>query len=114
MSGSGSSGMRAWLVQRVSAAVLAICFAALLIAWLTHRPVSYDMWHGMLSHPFVNIAAMLFFIALVLHAWVGMRDVALDYIHSTGWRLAALVVVVLTLLVTLVWALRVLLLLPPL
>lgn len=114
MSGSGSSGLRAWLVQRVSAAYLALYFAALLIGWLTQRPVSFEMWRGALAHPVINIATMLFFIALVMHVWVGMRDVALDYIQSMAWRLAALVVVAITLLVTLVWALRVLLLLPAL
>lgn len=113
MSGAGASGLRAWLVQRVSAVYLALCFAALLIAWLMQQPVSYEMWHALLAHPVGNIAAILFFIALVLHAWVGMRDVVLDYIHSTAWRLFALVLVVFTLLITLVWALRVLLLLPP-
>ena len=31
---------------------------------------------------------MLFFAALLYHAWVGMRDILMDYVKPTGIRLA--------------------------
>jgi succinate dehydrogenase / fumarate reductase, membrane anchor subunit len=112
MSGQASGGLRAWVVQRISAVYLALCFTTVLILWLTQRPVTYDAWRAWIAHPVVNIAAVLFFIALALHAWVGVRDVVIDYVHATAARFALLVGITASLLVMLVWAFRILLLVP--
>ena len=112
MSGQDASGLRAWMLQRVSAVVLALGFAAALFAWVMQRPVSYEAWRSWIAHPAVNIACVLFFIALVIHAWVGVRDVVIDYVRSTGARFVVLVSVAVSLLAMLVWAIRILLLVP--
>ncbi len=45
----------------------------------------------------MRIATFLFLVSLFLHAWVGVRDILMDYIKPVGLRLAleALVIVVL-------------------
>lgn len=113
MSGQASGGLRAWLVQRVSAIYLALCFVGMLIAWLMLRPVSYDGWRMWIAHPVVNVACLLFFIALALHAWVGVRDVVIDYVCSTAVRFALLASIAVSLLAMLVWTFRILLLVQP-
>ena len=110
MSGQDASGLRAWMLQRVSAIYLALCFISVLTLLLAQRPVTYDAWRAWIAHPAVNIACLLFFIALVIHAWVGMRDVVIDYVRSTGARFVLLVGVAASLLAMLVWAFRILLL----
>jgi succinate dehydrogenase / fumarate reductase membrane anchor subunit len=45
----------------------------------------------------------MFVAALLYHAWVGMRDILMDYIHATGVRLTAQVAVGLALFFYLVW-----------
>jgi len=112
MSGQDASGLRAWMLQRVSAIYLALCFISVLTLLLTQRPVTYDAWRAWIAHPVVNIACMLFFIALVIHAWVGVRDVVIDYVRSTAVRFMLLVSVAASLLAMLVWAFRILLLVP--
>lgn len=112
MSGQDAGGLRAWIVQRVSAIYLAWFFVSALLVWLTQRPLSYDMWRAWIAHPVVNVACVLFFIALVLHAWVGVRDVVIDYVHATATRFVLLLSVAASLLAMLVWALRILLLVP--
>ena len=109
MSGQDASGLRAWMLQRVSAIYLALSFISVLILLLAQRPVTYDMWRAWIAHPVVNIACMLFFIALVVHAWVGVRDVVIDYVHATGARFVVLTSVATSLLAMLVWAFRILL-----
>jgi succinate dehydrogenase / fumarate reductase membrane anchor subunit len=47
---------------------------------------------------------MLFFVALLYHAWIGMRDILMDYIRATGLRLTLQVAVGLALLVYLIWS----------
>ena len=97
------------MLQRVSAIYLALSFISVLILLLAQRPVTYDMWRAWIAHPVVNIACMLFFIALVIHAWVGVRDVVIDYVHATGARFVVLTSVATSLLAMLVWAFRILL-----
>ena len=36
----------------------------------------------------MRIATLLFVLALALHAWVGMRDIFMDYVQPLGLRLA--------------------------
>lgn len=113
MSGQTSSGLRAWVVQRVSAVYLALFLISVLLAWITQRPVTFDAWRAWIAHPAVNIAWVLFFIALALHAWVGVRDVVIDYVHSAAVRFALLASIAASLLALLVWALRILLQVTP-
>jgi len=49
----------------------------------------------------------LFFAALLLHAWVGVRDVIIDYVRPFYLRFSLLMVVGGALLATLLWALRI-------
>jgi succinate dehydrogenase / fumarate reductase membrane anchor subunit len=96
------------VVQRVSAVYLAVCLIALTVAILVHGPLSYETWRGWFAHTAINIAAALFFVALVLHAWIGTRDVILDYIHHAVARFALLAIIGLTLAAVLLWSLRIL------
>ena len=52
----------------------------------------------------VTLATMLFLASLLYHAWVGMRDILMDYLHATSLRLFAQVVVGFLLAFYLVWA----------
>ena len=47
---------------------------------------------------------MLFFAALLYHAWIGMRDIFMDYVKPMGLRLTLQFAVVVALLLYLVWA----------
>jgi len=47
---------------------------------------------------------MLFVMALLYHAWIGMRDIFMDYVKPTGIRLALQFAVVVALLFYLIWA----------
>lgn len=112
MSGQDAGGLRAWVVQRISAVYLALYFVGGLLAWIVQRPVTFDAWRAWIAHPAVNIACVLFFIALTLHAWVGVRDVVMDYVRSAAARFVLLAVIAASLLAMLVWSLRILLLAP--
>lgn len=106
---SGLSGLRAWLVQRLSAVYIAACVVAAAAALLSGAADNYERWHALWSCMAVNVAAQIFVIALVLHAWVGVRDVAIDYLHPTGLRLTFLSLYAAFLLGCTLWAAQVLL-----
>lgn len=105
-----ASGLGAWLVQRVSAVYLGGYLIALVIWLLLSPPESFRAWRGFVAEPWFAAALLLFFLALLLHAWVGARDILMDYVAPLWLRLALLVAVGLSLTLCGLWAARVVLL----
>jgi succinate dehydrogenase / fumarate reductase membrane anchor subunit len=85
-----ASGFRAWLIQRISAIYLAVYFIYLFIHFSMSPPTEYAQWRAWLADPFISISMMLFFLALLMHAWIGVRDVVIDYVHRLPLRLTVL------------------------
>ncbi len=101
-------GLRSWLIQRVSALVMAI-YTVLIAIVLFARPVEdYAGWQQLFVSPWMQYATFLVIASLNLHAWVGMRDILMDYVPATGARLALEVVVILVLVVYAAWSGRIL------
>lgn len=84
------TGLRAWLVQRVSAVYMLLFIVYFLIRLVTDPPRSYSEWHGWMMHSSVSIATGVFFAALLAHVWIGVRDVIMDYIHPVALRVSVL------------------------
>jgi len=101
-------GLRAWLLQRLSAVYMAVFMLYLLLTFAVAAPNTYGEWHDWMGNPWMGLASALFFAALLMHAWVGMRDVVMDYVHPTALRLSALSLVALGLAACGLWILRVL------
>ncbi|MFZ6672319.1 succinate dehydrogenase, hydrophobic membrane anchor protein [Undibacterium sp. Xuan67W] len=81
-------GLRDWLAQRVTAIVMAAYTVILLVLFLTGNDFSYEGWAGIFAHQWFKLATFTVFIALFYHAWVGMRNVWMDYVtHSVALRL---------------------------
>lgn len=98
------SGLADWLMQRLTAVVMAIYtvgFAACL-AW--HPPASYTDWQAIFAGPVARLATMLFLAALLYHAWVGMRDIVMDYVKSAALRLVMQFAIGLALVFYLLWS----------
>lgn len=85
------TGFRAWLLQRISAVYLGIFLPAAVLYLLISPPADYQGWRDTLSQPWVNISLLLFSFSVLLHAWVGIRDIFIDYVKPFGLRLALLV-----------------------
>ncbi len=73
------SGLAAWLVQRLSAVYMGLFILAMGAFLLTTPNLDYARWHALFSQPLLGITTTMFFLALLLHGWVGMRNVILDY-----------------------------------
>ena len=97
-------GLGDWLLQRLTAVVMLAYSVAFGACLLMHAPASYADWKAIFASGFVRVGTMLFFIALLYHAWVGARDILMDYVHGTGLRLTLQAAVALALLFYLVWS----------
>jgi succinate dehydrogenase / fumarate reductase membrane anchor subunit len=107
LTASRLTGLRAWWVQRVSAACL-LLFVLFVLYSFARSTGSYAAWRSWVADPGVTLAFGVFFVALVGHMWVGLRDVLLDYARPAGVRNALLVAVALALLALAIWAVAIL------
>jgi len=97
------TGTGTWLVQRATAVVLAVALPGLILCFLAAWPTDFAGWQALLVPRWSQVLIMLTGVALALHAWVGMRDIFMDYIHPVRLRLALYLAVILTLAGSMVW-----------
>lgn len=103
-------GLRPWVIQRVSAVYIALFVLYLLYSSLTAVNIDYEAWRIWLFKPVNSVGIGLFIIAILFHAWIGMRDVVLDYVHNIMFRIFMLALIVGVLAGSGLWAFRILLL----
>ncbi|APZ42676.1 succinate dehydrogenase, hydrophobic membrane anchor protein [Acidihalobacter ferrooxydans] len=106
---SGLTGLRAWIVQRISAAYLGAFFVFAIGAMAFHPHMSYAHWRAWLGNPVLLLATGVFVVLLLLHAWIGVRDILIDYVHPLWLRVTAYGLVMIFLLGCGLWAARILL-----
>jgi len=107
---SGFSGMKAWLIQRFSGIYIALFSTVLAVIMLNEQPDNYSQWARLFSGPWMQTALSIFIVTLLFHAWIGLRDVILDYIHPIWIKMLVMTSVVLMLVASGFWFLRALLL----
>jgi len=102
------TGLRAWLVQRVSAVYMLLFIVFFLLHFVIDPPHSYPAWHAWMMSPSVSVISGVFFVALLAHAWVGLRDVIMDYIHPVAVRVCVLALLGVGLAATGIWIIQIL------
>ncbi|WP_230658413.1 succinate dehydrogenase, hydrophobic membrane anchor protein [Psychrobacter sp. I-STPA10] len=112
--GLTGSGSRDWIVQRISAVVLAVYSVVMLGFFLMHSHVTYEQWVSFMMSLPMRLFSLVAIIALAGHAWVGMWTVFTDYITSTklgpsaaGLRLVLQAAMIIAILVYLFWGIMI-------
>ena len=101
-------GVRDWLVQRFTAVVMAV-YTLFLAGFLAfHQPLQFAQWQALFHHQGMRLFTLLFFASLFLHAWVGVRDILMDYVHPVAIRLTLQVLAILALAVYGAWSVQIL------
>ncbi len=102
-------GVRDWLAQRVTAIVMASYTVILLAMFLTGNNFTYEGWAGIFAQQWFKLATFSVVICLLYHAWVGMRDVWMDYVtHNVFVRLVFQVATILWLVASAGYAAQIL------
>jgi succinate dehydrogenase / fumarate reductase membrane anchor subunit len=101
-------GLRDWLSQRVTAVLMAIFTLALIVQVLFGAQLGYERWAQIFSSQWMKVLTFIAIVSLAYHAWVGMRDVWMDYVKPVGVRLALQVFTLAWLVGCLGWAVQVL------
>ena len=99
-------GLRDWAMQRVTAVIMLI-YTVLFVLFLLMLPSGYDAWQAFFAQTWVKLFTQVTFVALFLHAWVGIRDLWMDYVKSFGLRLFLHVATIIWLVGCLVYSVKV-------
>lgn len=97
-------GLKDWLAQRVTAGIMALYTIVLLLALVRRAPLDYPAWKSLFTHGSMRVLTMLFLLCLFYHAWVGIRDILMDYVQATAMRLTLQVLVVIALVTYAIWS----------
>lgn len=100
-------GLRDWLLQRITALVMLAYTIAILIALFMSSGASYVGWKELMGCTWIQVLTTVTILALLLHAWVGVRDIWMDYFQCLGLRLTLHVLTILWLVGSFVYAVKV-------
>ncbi|MBB1160746.1 succinate dehydrogenase, hydrophobic membrane anchor protein [Aquariibacter albus] len=101
-------GFRDWLSQRVTATLMALFTVVLLAQVIFGGPLGYDRWAGIFAAQWMKVLTFVVIVALLWHAWVGVRDIWMDYVKPVAIRLSLQVFTIVWLIACAGWAIQVL------
>ena len=103
-----SEGMMAWAGQLISAVMMIIVAAYLLICYLIVSPSGHAELVGMVGSNYFRVPATFGAIMLIWHAWLGAKSVIMDYIKWAWLRMLKYVGAIVAFALVLIWFIGVL------
>lgn len=101
-------GLRDWLIQRITAVVMVLYTLAIAGYLLLQPVIDYNAWTLLFSGNVVRTFSLLFLLSVFYHAWIGVRDIVMDYVKPAALRLFIYVWVILALLLYVIWSVQIL------
>lgn len=109
------SGLSDWLLQRVTAIIIA-AYAVFMVVYLVTQPgLDYGQWLALHQHIAMKIFNLAAVLSLAIHAWIGIWAVLVDYVterlmgpKANPLRVLLQVGMILSILVFVIWAIDIL------
>ena len=101
-------GSMDWLAQRITAVVMVVYTVVLLAALLWNGGLDFAKWNAVFASHAFRLLTFLFMVALLYHAWIGVRDIYMDYIKPVGVRVLVQVASIALLIAYLGWTIQIL------
>jgi succinate dehydrogenase / fumarate reductase membrane anchor subunit len=101
-------GLRDWLAQRLTAIVMTLYSLLFLVMLLRAPRLDFLGWSDVFAPQWMKLATLLFLVSLYFHAWIGVRNIFMDYVKNGGLRLALYAVVIAALVVYAGWSVQIL------
>lgn len=106
--GVSHRGLRDWVIQRISAVMMAVYTIGLVGYVVCHPELTFAEWSDLFAQGWVKVATILVVLALLFHAWVGMWTILTDYVKNFILSCILKVVVLLVLAASFFWAFSIL------
>lgn len=103
--GVNHQGLRDWVIQRITAVIIAVATIGLVGFLICHPDLSFIEWRMLFASTGMKVVTLIVILALAFHAWVGVWTVVTDYVKPALLRFVVHVAVFLTLLASFLWAL---------
>ncbi|AZN35619.1 succinate dehydrogenase, hydrophobic membrane anchor protein [Iodobacter ciconiae] len=100
-------GLKDWLIQRVTAVIMLVYTLGVVAFLLLADGASFEAWRQLFACTWVKVITTISLFALLWHAWVGVRDIWMDYFQHVGLRLTMHVLSLLWLAGSLVYMIKV-------
>jgi succinate dehydrogenase / fumarate reductase membrane anchor subunit len=102
-----------FIAQRVTAVIMAVYTIVLFLGILFTPEMNFESWRNLFTFTLVGIPAgqllaTLAFLSVAWHAWIGVRDIWMDYVRSAGLRLFLQVLTILWLVGAIVFFAKIL------
>lgn len=104
--GGAHHTLRDWMSQRITAVLMALFTIAVMVQVMWPGEIDYERWAGIFSKQWMKMLTFVVIVSLAIHAWVGMRDIWLDYVKPVAARLALQVVTIVWLAGCAGWAVQ--------
>jgi len=115
VSSFGRSGLFDWVIQRLTAVILAAYTLYVLAFLVTNPDLDYQQWQALFSSFGMRFFSLLTLLAILAHGWIGMWAISTDYLttrlmgpKATALRILFQIVSVLLTLLYLVWGIEIL------
>ena len=104
----GRSGLSDWLVQRVSAVILAV-FLLFMVAYLLLNPqLDFAQWQALFNDTSMRIFTLMALLSLGAHCWIGLWSISTDYLKHFAVRFTFQMVVGLLMFIYTIWGVQLL------
>ncbi|MBT8527205.1 succinate dehydrogenase, hydrophobic membrane anchor protein [Polynucleobacter paneuropaeus] len=101
-------GLKEWIIQRITAIVMVVFTVVLLVDYCVTGGTGYAAWLSLFSNQFMKLLTLLALLSLFYHAWIGIRDIWMDYVKPVSIRLGLQVLTVLYLVACAAYAVQIL------
>lgn len=103
-----AQGMRTWIMQRLTAVYMLLYLLIFFFYQVNQTSFDFMSWRELFSNPAVNIATIFLFFSVLYHAWIGVRDIMIDYIQWAPLRFSLWTVVTAGLVGLALWVVMIL------
>lgn len=101
-------GVGSFLLQRLTALILVAFVAILAVRLMAAGQLDYVGWASIFVPLWMKVLTLVAIFALLYHAWIGVKDIWMDYVKPMGVRLTLQVLTALWLIGCAVWSVQIL------
>ncbi len=104
----GRSGLHDWMIQRVTAVVLAIYVVYLAFFIFSTPQLEFAVWQALFEGTGFKVFSLIALAALCFHAWIGLWVISTDYLKPLAIRMVFQLLVILSCIAFLLWGAQIL------
>ena len=81
------NGLSDWILQRATALVLVLYTLIIIVNLAVVELHDFASWKGIFESVWMKLLSIVAAISLIYHAWVGIRELWMDYIKPVGIKI---------------------------